>query len=216
MVHQNVLLRLWCIFDSMRRNAAAENIRSSLPQMNIRSLRPLKLEEQMRVSRLPFSCVVAMLWTLMAGAQETGEGQRLSAACDKVEIPLSGCPVERTVAEGIRRPLRRRPLSLKYRAVILFARIASNPCFAGRFGCLSRMVPAPVITGRGRRTDGVTYTPALHCVLPRPRRLVPGDDIGGMHKGRIDSMRIPWVEGNDGLFAALPRLARKLMIRKRQ
>ena len=162
----------------------------------------------MRVSRLSISCVVAMFWALVAGAQERVKVSDVLQHVTSVEIPLSGCPVERTVAECIRRtfapaaavmevpegdPLRKGSL-----------RIHVSPGGSDASPGWFRVQISP--DGGGELT--ASHAHLLYTAFCRVRDDWSGDDIGGYAHGRIDSMRIPWVEGNDGLFAALPRLAR--------
>ncbi len=162
----------------------------------------------MRPSRLSISFVVAMLWALTAGAQERVKVSDVLGHVTRVEIPLSGYPVERTVAEGIRKnfaptavvvevpesdPIRKGSL-----------RIHVSPGGLDDSPGWFRLQLSP--DGGGELAASHTYL--LYTAFCRVRDDWSGDDIGGYAQGRIDSMRLAWVEGNDGLFAALPRLAR--------
>lgn len=162
----------------------------------------------MRVSRLSICCVAVMLWALMAGAQERAKVSDVLQHVTRVEIPLSGYPVERTVAEGIRKtfvpaaavvevpdrePIRKGSL-----------RIHVSPVGSDASPGWFRLQLSP--DGGGELSASHTYL--LYAAFCRIRDEWSGDDIGEYREGRTVSMRFPWIEGNDGFFAVLPRLVR--------
>ncbi len=162
----------------------------------------------MGVSRFSICCAVAVLWALIPGTQErVSVGDALQHVV-RIEIPRSGYPVERTVAESLRRTFDQSAnvVEVEDREPVREGslRIHISPGGSDDSPGWFRLQLSP--EGGGELAASHPYL--LYTAFCRIRDDWAGIGIREFEHGRTDSMRLPWVEGNDGFFAALPRLAR--------
>jgi len=156
---------------------------------------------------LPCSLVLTIAATslLPAGERTVREALKILTT---IEIPASPLPVERTVARELRagfaqravvnevpRDQRQRPGSL--RVSVLAAGTERSP------GWLRLRV-----AGDGTAELTASHRHLLYTAFCRLRDYWAGSPGAEFAQGKTVSMRLPWLEGNDGLFTGLPRLAR--------
>jgi hypothetical protein len=162
----------------------------------------------MRPSRLAVCWVAGLLWAVTAGAQEGVNVRDVFQKVTIVEIPAPGQPVERTVAECILKTFApsaklveqrkdETSLSGSFRVHVLSEAPEDSP------GWFRLQISAD---GRGELT--ASHAHLLYTAFCRVRDDWSGDDVSEFARGRTDSMRFSWIEGNDGFFATFPRLAR--------
>ncbi len=162
----------------------------------------------MRVTRLSMCCAAAMLCVVMAGAQERVKVGELLRKVARVEIPTSTLPVERTVAAWFRKTLApdaaivEAPDTAPLRKGTMRIHVLRTVPDASPGWFRLRLSP----DGGGELTASQPHL--LYTAFCRVRDEWLVDDIAAYVQGRTAAMRLPWIEGNDGFLANLPRLAR--------
>lgn len=162
----------------------------------------------MRLCHIFSLCLALIFWT---PALYTQDGQKVHEVLQKairLEIPQSAYPVERTVAEAVAKTLspeatvvevsEREPIHKGSIRISVSRQIADSA--AGWFRL--KLLP----DGTGELT--ASHTHFLYTGYCRIRDDWSDDPVKDYIQGRIASLRLPWLEGNDGFFAVLPRLAR--------
>jgi hypothetical protein len=162
----------------------------------------------MKPSRFLLAGIVSLLWNAVVAAQGV---QRVSEAAQlvrRLEIPSSGYPVERTVADWWRKTLSpgagivevsdTRPVGKGSIRIHVWRGGADTSAGWFRFTLLP--------DGTGELT--ASHAHFLYTAFCRIRDDWSSDDVKMYAGGRTITIRLPWLEGNDGFFAALPRLAR--------
>jgi hypothetical protein len=162
----------------------------------------------MTISRIALLATTIILGASILRAQDGTTVSNVLRTVKRVEIPSTGYPVERTVAEALRQEFApsavivevregqaRLPGSLRIHVVH-----DNSDTTAGGF--FFRLLP----DGTGELT--ASHTHLLYTAFCRVRDEWSGDDVRDYARGRTLRMRLPWLEGNDGLFALLPRVVR--------
>jgi hypothetical protein len=151
---------------------------------------------------------IAAISISIVHAQETATVKDAVARIITLEIPSPGYPVERTVAEAMRKalalnasiveaPAGQTPRRGSLRIHVMRAGIETSP---GWF----RLQLSP--DGTGELT--ASHTHLLYTAFCRVRDEWVSNDVQEFAQGRTASIRLPWLEGNDGMFASLPRFIR--------
>ncbi len=151
------------------------------------------------------ACLVLPAIVLAQGMLKVSEVAKLVS---RLEIPRSGYPVERTVSDSWRKALAPGAsiievpdtVAVQKGSIRIHVSRARSDGSAGWF----RFQLSPDGTGELI----ASHAHFLYTAFCRVRDEWSDDDVRGFAEGRILSIRIPWLEGNDGFFAALPRLAR--------
>jgi hypothetical protein len=151
---------------------------------------------------------IAVVLVFSARAQTGGRVGDVLKRVITLEIPVSGYPVEHTVVEAMKKTLAPvapivevpegqalRKGSLRVHVLRTGAEVS-----AGWF----RLQISP--DGTGELT--ASHTHLLYTAFCRVRDEWSDDNVGEFAQGRTVSVRLPWLEGNDGMFASLPRLVR--------
>ena len=154
-------------------------------------------------------CFVTMIFSVsIVCAQETTTVKDALAHIIKLEIPSPEYPVERTVAETMRKTLAQNATIVEapegharrsgwLRIHVTRSGTETSP---GWF----RLQLSP--DGTGELT--ASHPHLLYTAFCRVRDEWAGSNIQEFAGGRTASIRLPWLEGNDGMFASLPRFIR--------
>ena len=151
---------------------------------------------------------IAAISISIAHAQETATVKEVLGRIITLEIPSSGYPVERTVAEAMKK-------ALALNATIIEASAGQTP----RKGSLRiHVMRASTETSSGwfrlqLSPDGsgeltASHTHLLYTAFCRVRDEWASNNVQEFAQGRTAAIRLLWLEGNDGLFASLPRFIR--------
>lgn len=151
---------------------------------------------------------IAAISVSIVHAQETAPVKSALASIITLEIPSSAYPVERTVAEAMRKalapnativeaPAGQTPRRGSLRIHVMRTGIETSP---GWF----RLQLSP--DGTGELT--ASHTHLLYTAFCRVRDEWADNKVEEFTRGRTASIRMPWLEGNDGMFASLPRIIR--------
>jgi hypothetical protein len=133
---------------------------------------------------------------------------KVAQLVSRIEIPLSGYPVERTVADCWRKTLAPRAgiVEVSDTDPVQKGSVRIHVWRGGFDGSAGwfrfRLLP----DGTGELT--ASHAHFLYTAFRRMRDDWSNDDVKMYAEGRTVTIRLPWLEGNDGFFAALPRLAR--------
>ncbi len=140
-----------------------------------------------------------------AGEPTVGEALKHMTA---VEIPSSPIPVESTVAREVRAllasgaTLNEVPRGRRQQPGTL--RVSVLPAGADSSRGWFRLK----ITGDGSAELTASHPHLLYTAFCRLRDEWVSAPVSGFAQGRTVAMRLSWLEGSDGLFTGLPRLAR--------
>ncbi|MCX6144970.1 MAG: hypothetical protein NTZ35_17330 [Ignavibacteriales bacterium] len=162
----------------------------------------------MKRSRLMLSFTIASVIVLSARAQEGGRVSDVLKRIVTLEIPASGYPVERTVVEAMKKtfgqtasvvevPAGQALRKGSFRIQVLRSGAEAS---AGWFRLQMSQ------DGTGELT--ASHTHLLYTAFCRVRDEWADNKVEEFAQGRTASTRLPWLEGNDGMFASLPRFIR--------
>jgi len=151
---------------------------------------------------------IAAISVSIVHAQETATVKDALARIITLEIPSPGYPVERTVAEAMRK-------ALTPKATIVVAPAGQAP----RRGSLRiHVMQAGTETSTGwfrlqLSAEGsgeltASHAHFLYTAFCRVRDEWASNNVQEFTQGRTASIRLSWLEGNDGMFASLPRFVR--------
>ena len=160
------------------------------------------------VKSLLFGCAAAVLLLSGARAQDrTTVGDALRRATS-LDIRATSLPVERAVAESLL--LRLSP------GAHLEMKFVSPPARPGAFRV--RVMPGAGDTSAGWFSFSIAPDGTGDLTASRPHLLYAalctvleerlGDDVAKYATARREYARLPWLEGNDGLFVGVPRFIR--------
>jgi hypothetical protein len=162
----------------------------------------------MTISRVALFSIIVVLSTSSLGAQNERTVGNVLRNVRRVEIPLTGYPVERTVAEAFRHTLAPDAAVVEVRegqAVrtgSLRIHVVGTPADTTAGGFFFRLLPDG--TGELR----ASHAHLLYTAFCRIQEEWSTDDVRNYAQGRTLRMRVPWLEGNDGMFALFPRIVR--------
>jgi hypothetical protein len=159
----------------------------------------------MKRSRLILFFTIASVVVVSVSAQEGGRVSDVLKRIVTLEIPTSGYPVERTVVEAMRKtfgqvasvvevPAGQALRKGSFRIQVLRTGTETSPRWF-------RLQLSP--DGTGELT--ASHTHLLYTAFCRVRDEWADNNVEEFAQGRTASIRLPWLEGNDGMFASLPR-----------
>lgn len=163
-------------------------------------------KKEMRLPRLVVFCLAVPLLTHGLHTEPSTTVRDALHHVIRIEIPSQGQPVERTAAEALR-------TALSPGATIAEAGVHT----AQTRGCLRVQVSREKSAGGWFRLrllpDGTGEITAsrphlLYTAFCWVRDEWADDEIGRYAEGQTLHTNLPWIEGNDGFFAGLPRTAR--------
>ncbi len=126
----------------------------------------------------------------------------------RLEIPASGFPVERTVAEAIQEEFAHGAAIKENQPGVPIGRgsirilVSRDQSDSSAGWYRFRLAP----DGTGELIS--SHTHLLYTAFSSLRDDWAGEDVRHFSEGRTVSMRLPWLEGNDGMFAGIPRSMR--------
>ncbi|MGB5875473.1 MAG: hypothetical protein WBH56_17255 [Bacteroidota bacterium] len=162
----------------------------------------------MRLSRLLLCGTILILWISSVCAQEGVTVNEALKEVTTLEIPASGFPVERTVAEAVQKDVTPGAAIKEVQGKTeigpgtLRIQISRDQSESSAGWYRLRIAP----DGTGELT--ASHTHLLYTAFCRVRDEWAGEDVNEFAEGRTVSVRLPWLEGNDGMFAGRPRFTR--------
>ncbi len=162
----------------------------------------------MKTPRILLLLVPFLFWTATVLAQGMQSIAGAAKLVSRVEIPRSAKPVERTVAEWWRKSLSPRadiveiadadPVQKGSVRIHVWRGVSDSSSGWFQFRLSA--------DGTGELT--ASHAHFLYTAFCRVRDDWSDEDVNRFATGHTIRMRVPWLEGNDGFFAALPRIAR--------